>query len=1230
TLDWVSRLDSQLYPILDTEETNPRILVRLLEDRQSRVVPETQRAQAEVELRLNAVETLQTVLTLLFTGESANQRERLIKQLVELKQRFAILIADYHLLLQMLIALFKNTIELEKTTDNVANQLMSTILPTDPVSVERMIKEHEASKNIVMELFRFNSAQIEQVVDKIKRQEPKQAALLDERKIYDIFSRKEETWEQNWLQRKESMEQHLQRCQFDADLQQLNTQLAELGAQMSRVRGQLGESLSTARANQEAFVTFEKTIELLERRVTTFISTAERLTSAEHMSANHVQQELERLHTRWAGLRSQVAEVKRLIDLSVQYFILLEQVGRDFSTDFCILNETLQAEEWFKEGSRLLVTIARRSTSVKTPEEASILLDEVDRFLKSGEAKQDERIEQIKFIASQLYGDSKIKQITTVFIDSKEMIESFSIVNTELITLTQKLQNDEKERQQKESEILAAAKAEAEAAKQKAVEAEQAKREAEEEAARAAAKAAEEARRAAEAEVARQAALAAEEARRASESDAARRAIEEAENAKRRAEMETARLTAEMELVARRAAEADAARAAAAEEDERRRKRDSESARIALLEAQRAFEEEARRSAALAAEEARRAAEANMERLVAEAAAEARKAAAAEAARSAAQAMEEARRVSEAEAAKMVAEQQRYFAQAEAQRLALQAAEDARKAAEAETMKLAAQAAEEARRAAEAENARRAAEAARIEAEIEAAKKAAEKDAALRAAAEAAAQEELMKAKLQAHREESTQTLPSAFPPKFIESLNSAVITEGSDFAFQCRVTGEPDPNIEWLRNGSSIENNPRYLISRMAEGICKLEITKTLQDDAGRFSCRAINEAGRAEVEATLSVKEPVPTVSPPTFTKTLESARVKEGSSHQLECIVHGYPLPTVQWYKNGVCVDSSPDYTIGFNNGHAVLVLDEVSLEDEATFLCQAYNRLGNCRSEANLIVEPKVRSKAPIFLMPLLASTALVGEKYEIHCEIEASPEPIFSWSKDGLPIDQSKEVKVVRDGDKFKCFLSVPQVIPQDSGVYVISAKNVAGEAVSSCNISVKEILKHAPAPPMELESQVTKPVIKMQLKDADAEEGDQFKLDTIISGDPEPEVIWYHNGSPVKESKYVQLGFKGDRCTLLVKHVTTDDAGEYKVVAINSGGEVSSTCSVQIRGKAAEFFAEPPRIVGFPPKFTVLLSDILVPEGETAKLECEVEGKPTPQIQWLINNNPISATDGVS
>lgn len=66
--------------------------------------------------------------------------------------------------------------------------------------------------------------------------------------------------------------------------------------------------------------------QLLERRVTVFVSTAENLLAAEHMSSSHVQQELERLQARWAMLRSQVTESKRLIDLSVQYFILVEEV----------------------------------------------------------------------------------------------------------------------------------------------------------------------------------------------------------------------------------------------------------------------------------------------------------------------------------------------------------------------------------------------------------------------------------------------------------------------------------------------------------------------------------------------------------------------------------------------------------------------------------------------------------------------------------------------------------------------------------------------------------------------------------------------------------------------------------------------------------------------------------------------------------------------------------------
>jgi hypothetical protein len=69
-------------------------------------------------------------------------------------------------------------------------------------------------------------------------------------------------WDRSWENRKTQLEHHLQRCQFDADLHQLSQQLGDLATQLGRVKGQFGESLATARANAQAFVNFERTIEV--------------------------------------------------------------------------------------------------------------------------------------------------------------------------------------------------------------------------------------------------------------------------------------------------------------------------------------------------------------------------------------------------------------------------------------------------------------------------------------------------------------------------------------------------------------------------------------------------------------------------------------------------------------------------------------------------------------------------------------------------------------------------------------------------------------------------------------------------------------------------------------------------------------------------------------------------------------------------------------------------------
>jgi len=60
------------------------------------------------------------------------------------------------------------------------------------------------------------------------------------------------------------------------------------------------------------------------------------------------------------------------------------------------------------------------------------------------------------------------------------------------------------------------------------------------------------------------------------------------------------------------------------------------------------------------------------------------------------------------------------------------------------------------------------------------------------------------------------------------------------------------------------------------------------------------------------------------------------------------------------------------------------------------------------------------------------------------------------------------------------------------------------------------------------------------------------------------QVIWYHDEQPVKESSDFQLLFQGDRCSLVIHEAFLDDAGTYKVVAINSGGEASSQCALTV------------------------------------------------------------------
>jgi len=85
---------------------------------------------------------------------------------------------------------------------------------------------------------------------------------------------------------------------------------------------------------------------------------------------------------------------------------------------------------------------------------------------------------------------------------------------------------------------------------------------------------------------------------------------------------------------------------------------------------------------------------------------------------------------------------------------------------------------------------------------------------------------------------------------------------------------------------------------------------------------------------------------------------------------------------------------------------------------------------------------------------------------------------------------------------------ISEAFPKDAGTYVVTARNGAGEAFTSCTVTVKGRLPTETSD-SELASDMepTKPSIQLFLKDTTAKEGEKVTLDCIIVGQPEPEVM---------------------------------------------------------------------------------------------------------------------------
>ncbi|CAG9865498.1 unnamed protein product [Phyllotreta striolata] len=89
-------------------------------------------------------------------------------------------------------------------------------------------------------------------------------------------------------------------------------------------------------------------------------------------------------------------------------------------------------------------------------------------------------------------------------------------------------------------------------------------------------------------------------------------------------------------------------------------------------------------------------------------------------------------------------------------------------------------------------------------------------------------------------------------PPRFIKKPQDIVEHSTKDIEFKCAVSGIPEPEVQWFKNGELVKYSEYY---KLVNGY-NLKIMGLMPSDSGLFQCFATNQAGNIQAVANLKVQ--------------------------------------------------------------------------------------------------------------------------------------------------------------------------------------------------------------------------------------------------------------------------------------------------------------------------------------------------------------------------------------
>uniref|UniRef100_A0A8C1YMD2 Matrix-remodelling associated 5b n=1 Tax=Cyprinus carpio TaxID=7962 RepID=A0A8C1YMD2_CYPCA len=436
-------------------------------------------------------------------------------------------------------------------------------------------------------------------------------------------------------------------------------------------------------------------------------------------------------------------------------------------------------------------------------------------------------------------------------------------------------------------------------------------------------------------------------------------------------------------------------------------------------------------------------------------------------------------------------------------------------------------------------------------------------------------------------------------------SAHSIDVRYGGQLSLNCSATGSPNPRIIW-RTPSKKLVDAYYSFDRRMKVFSNgtLTITSVTEKDEGDYLCVARNKMGDDSVLLKVNVMMKAAKID----YKSLSDREVSYGGELKVDCVASGLPNPEITWsLPDGTMVNSIPQSDdnrvrakryVMFDNG--TLYLNEVGMEEEGDYTCYAENRIGKDEMKVHI----KVVADAPIIRNNVYSIIKVpYGENAILNCSAKGEPTPIITWTSPAhrtiVPV--SGKYQIANDGT-----LRIQKIQRFDRGNYTCSARNVVGIDKKVFHV---EVLASTPViNGFESLGIVRKTVVKDQ----------RVLLDCKANGNPIPRIIWVFPNNIVLPAPYYGSRITVHRNGTLDIHVVRiSDSVALLCIARNEGGEAK----LQVQLEVTEGVEKP--WLRNPPTESVQLSDGII------NLNCSVEGKPSPEITWILPNG-TSLLRGIS